>query len=371
MTTRIELMRSLKELDCPAVLSRRENWILLCDDAFHAYFAGAKFPPARIRLLSGSSEIPGAIDAKHVYVICTNTDEAPLTAILKGRGAQAIGLFSHVMPRLIALAPPRYNAAAAVAPAKSYALISLPRAGSTVLAQELRALGIGLPTEHIRVPVIEFAANRAITNFDIFSWWKILTRSQTANEIFGTKIIWDFLQMFHSRLVAAEYEWLLEQLSSFQFVYLIRSDKVSQAVSDYVARATGVWHKWGAKSGQYEEKLKGISNADINMSELLATYDKFSASEDKVRELLNKLGAPVTEIRFEEICESPRREAAKIGRSLDFEVGEGAEKGPPSLERTTSAQHQIIEAELRKYLAKAGGKSSSVRKQGIASSARR
>jgi LPS sulfotransferase NodH len=371
MTTRVELMGSLKELNCANVLSRRESWILLCDEPFHAYFAGTEIPRDRLRLLSEFLSTREALTGDHVYVICTNADEAPHASIIKGRGAQAIGLFSHVLPRLIALAAPRFNAAAAKPPAKNYALISLPRAASTVLAQELRALGVGLPTEHIRIPVIEFARHRAITNFDLFNWWRILTRSQTINEVFGTKIIWDFLQMFHVRLAAAEYDWLLEQFSKFNFFYLVRDDKVSQAVSDYVARATGVWHKWSEKAGRYEEKLKGISDSSTNLNELLGTYNKFCAGEDKLRHFLEKIGAPVTEIRFEQICEDPRREAAKIARALGFEISEVDAKRPRSLERTTSAHHLKVESELRAHLAKAGDKASTERKPSIMSSAPR
>jgi LPS sulfotransferase NodH len=351
MTTKVDLIRSraLSELKSATVLSRRENWILLCDESFQAHFLGAGIPANRVRLLTEFAAAREDLSG-NVYVICTNADEAPHTSIIKGRGGQAMGLFSHIIPRLIALAPPRFNAPGAALPAKSYALISLPRAASTVLAQELRTLGVGLPTEHIRDPVIEFASHRALTNFDMFNWWKILTRSQVSNSVFGTKIIWDFLKMFHERLATAEYDWLLEQLSKFSFFYLIRGDKVGQAVSDYVARATGVWHKRQDKAEHYEEKLKGIS--DTNMKDLLAIYNKFCASEDKLRRFLEVMGAPVTEVRFEHICENPRREAAKIARALGFEISEEAAKGPPSLERTTSAQHLKIESELRAHLAK-------------------
>lgn len=351
MVTRVDLLRSLKELKCPTVLSRRQNWVLLCDESFHAFFAETEVPKERVKLLS-DHEASGAMPSDdHVYTICTNADEAPHIAVIKGRGGQAIGLFSHVIPRLIASAPPRFNAGTAEPPAKSYALISLPRAGSTVLAQELRALGVGLPTEHIRDPVIAFARHREITNFDLFNWWKILTRSQTTNKVFGTKIIWDFLQMFRTRLVAAEYDWLLEQLSHFSFFYLVRNDKVGQAVSDYVAHATGVWHKWRGATEQYEEKLKQVS--DQNMDELVRTYNKFCAGEEQLRRFLESIGASVKEVRFEEICEDPRREAAKIASALGFEIDEDNVKGPPSLERTTSDQHMKLESELRRRLTRA------------------
>lgn len=360
MTTRVELMRTLKELPITSVLSQKKNWILLCDEPFHGYFVGNNFPRDHLRLLSEFPSKNEEIPANFVYVICTNADEAPHSSVIKKRGGQAIGLFSNIIPRLIALAPPRFNWPDATAPTTSYAMISLPRAASTVLAQELKSLGVGLPTEHIRDPIIEFAAHRAITNFDLFSWWKILTLSQTANNIFGTKIIWDFLEMFRVRLVSAEYDWLLEQLSKFHFFYLVRDDKVGQAVSDYVARATGIWHKWSKKKeAQYEDKLKEISGtSSVNMNDLVATYNKFVASEEKLRKFLESLGAPVTEITFDQICDNPRLEAAKIGRSLGVKIGKDAEKGQPALERTTSEQHLRIEAELRAHLSKASHNSS-------------
>lgn len=352
MTTKVDLIRSLKELNCSAALSRRDNWVLLCDDPFHNYFISTGILRDRLRLIKEFQISQEGLTGKLVYVICTNADEAPHTSIIKGRGGQAMGLFSHVVPRMLAHAPPRFNATSVEPPAKSFAIISLPRTGSTVLAQELRALGIGLPTEHIRDPLIEIARHRAITNFDLFNWWKILTRSQLNNNVFGTKIIWDFLAMFREHLAEAEYDWLLSQLSNFSFFYLVRGDKVSQAVSDYVARATGVWHKW-REFDQYEEKLRGISDLGTNMNELLAIYNKFSANENRLRSFLDSTGVRVTQIQFEEICTNPRLEAAKIGRALGLDISEYAAEGPPALERTTSAQHLKIENELRAHLAKA------------------
>jgi LPS sulfotransferase NodH len=348
--TKVDFVKSLRELNCAAALSGRGNWILLCDDPFRAYFVGAGIPQKRVKPLVEFERSRGESGENYVYVICTNEDETPHASVIKARGGQAMGLFSHVVPRLLAGAPPRFNASAAIPPNRSYALISLPRAGSTVLARELQRLGIGLPTEHIRDPVIEFARHRAITNFDVFNWWKILTRSQTTDRIFGTKIIWDFLQMFRARLATAEYDWLVEQLSKFTFFYLIREDKVSQAVSDYVARATGVWHKWG-DAGQYEAKLKEVAGASTNMEQLLAIYNKFRANEDALRRFLEGTGASVTEIQFERICEDPRAEAVKIAGELGLKVNGEAASGPSSLERTTSAQHLKIENELRAHLA--------------------
>jgi LPS sulfotransferase NodH len=351
INNKADLIKSLKELNCPAALSGHGNWILLCDEPFQAYFLSAGIPQKRVKLLAEFRQSRGDFpDKKNVYVICTNEDETPHASVIKARGGQAMGLFSHVVPRLIAGAPPRFNASAAIAPTRCYALISLPRAGSTVLAQELQGLGVGRPTEHIRDPVIEFARHRAVTNFDVFNWWKILTRSQATDQIFGTKIIWDFLQMFRIRLATAEYEWLIEQLSKFTFFYLVREDKVGQAVSDYVARATGVWHRW-RDAGKYEEKLKEVADASTNVEQLLGIYNKFRASEDTLRRFLERTGASVTEIQFEQICDDPRREAIKIARQLGAKISEESRSPPSSLERTTSAQHVKIENELRAHLA--------------------
>jgi LPS sulfotransferase NodH len=353
VNNKVDLIKSLKELNCPAAFSGHGNWILLCDEPFHAYFVSAGIPQKRVKLLAEFQRSRGDSAEKSVYVICTNEDETPHASVIKARGGRAMGLFSHVVPRLIAGAPPRFNVSAAIPPTRCYALISLPRAGSTVLAQELQRLGIGMPTEHIRDPVIEFARHRAITNFDLFNWWKILTRSQTTDQIFGTKIIWDFLQMFRMRLATAEYDWLVEQLSKFTFFYLIREDKVSQAVSDYVARATGVWHKW-RDAGEYEQKLKEVAGANTNFEQLLGIYNKFRTSEDNLRRFLERTGAPVTEIHFEQICEDPRREAVKIAGQLGLKIKAESPRRLSSLERTTSAQHVKIESELRAHLASAG-----------------
>ncbi len=141
-------------------------------------------------------------------------------------------------------------------PQIAYAIVSTPRSGSTALCEALATTQMaGFPTEHLRAPTL------FLTKYCKFNPLRYLqlsmTYQTTKNEVFGTKLISHFLEGYQESL----------SFDNFKFIYLIRRDKIAQAVSGFIATKINMWHVYsGEQSQKYKSQLKTINIQD---SELL------------------------------------------------------------------------------------------------------
>jgi LPS sulfotransferase NodH len=115
----------------------------------------------------------------------------------------------------------------------------LPRTGSTALCSLLEATGVlGIPREYLnpRGPLRPWA--RRLSASDLGEYLEALRRQQsTANGVFALKTLYEDLEPLLDRAPVAEL------LGTATFVYLIREDRVAQAISNYIAESSGVWHR--------------------------------------------------------------------------------------------------------------------------------
>jgi len=115
----------------------------------------------------------------------------------------------------------------------------LPRTGSTALCSLLEATGVmGVPREYLnpRGPLRPWA--RRLSALDLDRYLDALRRRQaTANGVFSLKVLYPDLAPLLAR--GEPEDWL----GRVSYVYLTREDLVAQAVSAYIADASGVWHR--------------------------------------------------------------------------------------------------------------------------------
>lgn len=115
----------------------------------------------------------------------------------------------------------------------------LPRTGSTALCSLLEKTGVlGSPREYLnpRGPLRPWA--RRLSAFDLGEYLDALRREQvTTSGVFALKTLFTDLEPLLKRAPVAEL------LDSARFVYLTREDLVAQAISNYIAEASGVWHR--------------------------------------------------------------------------------------------------------------------------------
>ena len=347
--TRVDLTKSLSELKLRDILSN-QPWGLVCDDSFRALFKEWGIPDSKLISVDDVNEDPDEVPLPKVIVICTEKPERLTQLELRERDdIQTLGLFSQLIPRLAAGLPPRWKPRAGLNVKLEYAIVCLPRSGSTLVARELKEIGAGNPTEHLRGTVQVLLRERAVTRFEFSRWWTMVRSGHNVNGIFATKIIFDFLKMSEQFMTPKELEEIREFLKSVPIIYIERLDKFGQAASDAIARQTGVWHLWSKDmKDHYDEKLEGL---DGNFQDAISTYQKFRRNESELRKLLDSLGSRVIRIDYQDLMDQPKVAIAKAAEELGLEIPKDYLSTPLTLQPTTSEVHRRLrdrlEAELR------------------------
>lgn len=345
--TRVKLAEALVELKLQKLLDSHP-WGLVCDDAFRDLFIQWGVDQSK---LIAVEDIKGDVtDREHpkVLVICTEKPEGPIQKRLREQDVQTLGLFSQLIPRLAAGLPPRYSARSAQTPKLEYAIMCLPRCGSTLVSRELKLIGAGNPVEHFRGYVQDLLREREASRFDFVRWWAMVRSGHVENGVFGTKIIYDFWKMAEKFMQPEEIEEIHKFLSSVPVIYIERTDKYSQAVSDTVARQTGVWHLWSANLKEsYAEKLEGL---DGNLGDAIASYNKFRRNERELSEFLENLGSRVIKIEYDDLVSKPKVAISEAARALGLQVPDDYMDSPMTLEPTTSEAHRILRDRLKEEL---------------------
>ena len=146
--TRVDLTKSLSELKLRDILGN-QPWGLVCDDSFRALFKEWGFPDNKLISVDDVNEDPDDVALPKVIVICTEKPERLTQLQLRERDdIQTLGLFSQLIPRLAAGLPPRWKPRAGLNVKLEYAIVCLPRSGSTLVARELREIGAATHVAH-------------------------------------------------------------------------------------------------------------------------------------------------------------------------------------------------------------------------------
>ena len=134
------------------------------------------------------------------------------------------------------------------APAITYLLASVPRAGSTHFSHLLWRTGcLGAPLEYLnfdRFGPYGFAARSPEAQQRL--WRSVLRRRCSPNGVFGLKAFptqLQTLQHTNASLLADVLATILPRDRSPRIVYLRRRDRIAQAVSYARASASGIWRK--------------------------------------------------------------------------------------------------------------------------------
>jgi LPS sulfotransferase NodH len=195
-----------------------------------------------------------------------------------------------------------------------YAILCAPRCGSTYFGEMLESVGLGRPEEHIRERAIAALADLRIGEADAHSLLKIFEWRQQRNLVFGTKAISHFI--FELLAKVAIPGGIVEEIrQKYKLIYLVRRDKVRQAVSGYLADSVKVWHVRNEKgSARLNQKHAEV---EYHFEEILRRY-RFLVGEDK------KLAASITGIDhhlvcYEDMVANPAHAVAAAAKFLGFD----------------------------------------------------
>jgi LPS sulfotransferase NodH len=159
----------------------------------------------------------------------------------------------------------------------SYAIVCAPRCGSTFLTEMLASVGLGRPEEHLREREIAALSDLRIGDNDAASLFTDLLWKHQRNFIFGTKVVSHFLFDLKSKITVPETVSALIR-SNLRIIYLVRKDKVRQAISDFLANRVKIWHVRDEKS--HIDLRNKHAKIEYSFDEILSRY-KFMLNEDE------------------------------------------------------------------------------------------
>lgn len=197
---------------------------------------------------------------------------------------------------------------------KSYMICAAPRTGSTLLSRMLMDTGVaGQPYEFIHhLSMGEFFARvgRPLELLEYLSFLK--ERRCSLNGVFGFKAQ-------YSQLTDAVSDVDIQRkfINGFdRFVLIYRKNGLEQAISQYRALLTGVWHATeetsvtGGGSVVEEYDAAGIA---MSMAALIGQSESW-------RRLLQKCGADWLEIAFEDLIQDPVGILFRVIKYLDIDA---------------------------------------------------
>ncbi len=345
---RATLTRELVELNIKETLSSKD-WMLVCDESFQLLFREWEIDPRRVVQVDDIGEWGNRESQLHFAVVCTERAEGPTRNLLRESGVASAGLYSQIVPKLAAGLRPRFHPSPDGKADLEYAIMCLPRCGSTLVSTELRQIGAGNPVEHFRGYVHKLLRERETSRFDLVEWWSLVRNGRNINGIFGTKIIYGFWKMAEEYMIDEEKEYMLKFLKSVPIIYIERSDKIAQAVSNVIARRTGVWHLWRDDMKQpYQDKLREV---DESLASAVASYKRFVQEERELAAFIGANAGSVIKIDYEDLASDPKEAIAAAAQRLGLTVSCDYSESDLSLRPTGSETHEFfrerLEAELK------------------------
>ncbi len=199
-------------------------------------------------------------------------------------------------------------------PKTSYAILTPPRSGSTFLCDLLLSTGIaGYPSEHLRDAALTLSRN---CNFDYIRLLHNLMQYQTTdNGVFGTKFISHFLLDFKQ----TKFDFAQIFNSIDKYIFLVRRDKIAQAVSIVLAQRTEVWHiRDSVKDATYQSKLQTVDIDEALLEDVEQKYEFIKRQEARMHQLLENYQIKPLQVEYEEIVENAELQIERILKYLDI-----------------------------------------------------
>lgn len=195
--------------------------------------------------------------------------------------------------------------------APSYAILSQPRTGSTLLTELLRGRGMGNPDEFLhanRIRVWWPKLAGADSKFDLQQYIALIRQSQSGpSGHFGIKIHYGHLRDHLSDRAA-----IRNFIVGFdRIIVLTRANKLAQAVSALKAEQTG---RWGAATPE--------SNAEprFDPAAIAENLRRFLFQERQIAQLKIAADRPVLFVTYEELRDSIEPTWERVQNFLDVPV---------------------------------------------------
>lgn len=210
-----------------------------------------------------------------------------------------------------------------------YVIAMLPRTGSTALCSLLsQTQCLGNPDEYLnpRGPLQYWTEHLAVEDIDDYLE-KIQDKQATTNGVFGLKTTYhDFRSFDEKSLVCGKFK-------DAKFVYLTRDDIAAQAVSEFLAEESGVWHRDSSGSVYRSKAIKEVSGVAFDERRIMEIVSYLEQSQQSWEAFFALYAIEPLRISYEEVCSDANDVVARIARHLGIEW-----VGNVSLERAATSK---------------------------------
>lgn len=230
---------------------------------------------------------------------------------------------------------------------KGVVITCTPRSGSQFLARKLEENGVGAPREHVRPGVVELLTaqgDKRVGGFHFMPWFASLAHQSSRNGIFATKLISHFLKDLETHLRPAEWAMLQAFIGESSLIYLLRSDKLMQALSRDRAKSTKHYHLFNeAKRDEYRR----LSDAWVyDFTRIFREIQRLVEEETYLFDLLARIrpGKDFTFVPYEEM--DAQKVAGDLRQQLKVPEQELAVELPTNIlrdEQTTEFYNRFLQ----------------------------
>lgn len=234
-------------------------------------------------------------------------------------------------------------------PKVSYLICATPRCGGYLLSEALENTGLaGIPGEYFWDDK-GWAKKWGASDYSDFLT-KVIEKSTTLNGVFGTKLMWGYFDRFIGK-VRQTPQFLNRQLSSqdvltelypnLNYIWIMRRDKVRQAVSFWKGLQTVVWWK---RTGVPEPELK--TEPEYNFEAIDYLLQEILFHEAAWQAYFTRYNITPFTVIYEDFVSSYEKTALRIVDWLNIPYPENLVFGPRRLQKQADS---VSENWVQKY----------------------
>jgi LPS sulfotransferase NodH len=231
-------------------------------------------------------------------------------------------------------------------PQRRYAILSVPRSGSTLLARGMEATGLlGVPLEYFNQNALDAWRYLNAHQYEGFEQYlsAIEKRQTTSNGWFGLKVHYRHFDHHYAESAFEEAVKFVGRQN--RCIFVTRRDHIAQAVSYFRARATGMW------SSEHKEFIDRRPEPQISfqLEQLMNCLLEIRYGEQQWRNVLSKARKEFLEIVFEDFIGDYLGTMQKVFRYLGItEIRVPA----PQLQPINKEPGDTVELQFREFLLK-------------------
>jgi len=163
------------------------------------------------------------------------------------------------------------------------------------------------------------------------------SRRTSRNGTFGIKIHWRHLEKLYEKNISSKnIQTIMNDFD--KFIFISRRDKISQAISYYIASSTGIFHS------DQQDWLKEfeIPEPDFNAERILKHLSDIVREEERWNIFFKNTKKPMLRIYFEDLISNYESKANEIMRFLDISATQIPPQPTKEMQKRFSSKYKEL-----------------------------